>query len=106
MTYRATVHGDRFAFGDLRELLGRADQWKSGDELAGIAADGERERVGAKMALADARMADFHDQALIDDEVTGATRAGALAGTSGLLATRASGVSALLAGHHAKRIEP
>lgn len=72
MTYRATVHGRRFAFGDLRELLARADEWKSGDEFAGIAADGERERVGA----------------------------------SGLLATRASGVSALLAGHHAKRIEP
>ena len=44
MTYRATVHSHRITFGDLRELLVRANDWKSGDEFAAIAADGERER--------------------------------------------------------------
>ena len=52
MTYRATVHGARLAFGDLGEFLARADEWKSGDELDGVAADGERERAGVSVLLA------------------------------------------------------
>lgn len=75
MSYTATVHGERFVFADLRELLARANERKSGDELAGIAATTERERVAAKMALADARVSDFRDTPLIDDEVTAVTRA-------------------------------
>lgn len=75
MSYTATVQGERFVFADLRELLARANDRKSGDELAGIAATTERERVAAKMALADARVSDFRDGPLIDDEVTAATRA-------------------------------
>lgn len=75
MPYSSTVHGERFFFADLPELLARANERKSGDELAGIAAASERERVAAKLALADVRISDFHDQALVDDEVTAATRA-------------------------------
>ena len=74
MSYQAVVHGERFTFADLRELLAKANERKSGDELAGIAAATERERVAAKMALADTRVADFRDHPLIDDEVTAATR--------------------------------
>jgi ethanolamine ammonia-lyase large subunit len=74
MSYSATTHGERFVFNDLKELLARANERKSGDELAGIAASAERMRVAAKMALADVRVSDFHDHALIDDEVTARTR--------------------------------
>ena len=76
MSYTATVHGERFVFNDLRELLAKANERKSGDELAGIAAATERERVAAKLALADVRVADFHACPLVDDEVTAVSVAG------------------------------
>jgi ethanolamine ammonia-lyase large subunit len=75
MGYTATVHGERFGFADLKELLAKANERKSGDELAGIAAATERERVAAKLALADVRVSDFDACPLLEDEVTAATRA-------------------------------
>jgi ethanolamine ammonia-lyase large subunit len=44
---------ERFQFRDLRELFAKANEEKSGDQLAGLAAGSERERVAAKHALAD-----------------------------------------------------
>jgi ethanolamine ammonia-lyase large subunit len=44
---------ERFQFRDLRELFAKANEEKSGDQLAGLAADSEQERVAAKHALAD-----------------------------------------------------
>ncbi|MGA9792468.1 MAG: ethanolamine ammonia-lyase subunit EutB, partial [Terriglobales bacterium] len=38
---------ERFDFSDLRELFAKANEEKSGDQLAGIAARSERERVAA-----------------------------------------------------------
>lgn len=55
---------------DLREILARANEQKSGDELAGIAARSERERVAAKCALADLTLSDISAQPLIEDDVT------------------------------------
>jgi len=72
MTYRAVIRGESFAFASLRELLAAANEEKSGDELAGIAARDERERVAAKMALADVRLAEIVANPLIEDEVTDA----------------------------------
>src|SRR5580704_6661899 len=43
----------RFHFASLSELLAKANEEKSGDQLAGIAAASESERVAAKRALAD-----------------------------------------------------
>ena len=40
-------------FHDLCQLLAKANEVKSGDQLAGIAAVSEQERVAAKSALAD-----------------------------------------------------
>ncbi|HEY0702006.1 MAG TPA: ethanolamine ammonia-lyase subunit EutB [Candidatus Acidoferrales bacterium] len=64
---------ERFAFADLRELMAKANEEKSGDQLAGIAARSERERVAAKRQLADLPLADIVRQPLIDpdhDEVS------------------------------------
>ena len=44
---------ERFVFSGLREIMAKANEEKSGDRLAGIAAGSERERVAAKYALAD-----------------------------------------------------
>jgi ethanolamine ammonia-lyase large subunit len=87
MSYKAIVHGERFVFSDLKELLAKANERKSGDELAGIAAGSERERVAAKLALADVRVSDFRDCALIDDEVTAVTRAATRQGGAGAIAS-------------------
>lgn len=66
MPFTHTIRGERFAFADLRELLARANEVKSGDELAGIAARSDRERVAAKLALADVPLATFVEQPVID----------------------------------------
>jgi ethanolamine ammonia-lyase large subunit len=68
MPYSATVRGERFVFADLRELFARANEDKSGDRLAGIAARGERERVAAKRALADVTLAEIVNRPLIDPD--------------------------------------
>jgi ethanolamine ammonia-lyase large subunit len=70
MPFHHTIRGERFTFADLRELLARANEEKSGDHLAGIAARSERERVAAKLALADVRLGEIVDQPLLDDDVT------------------------------------
>ena len=49
---------ERFAFSGLREIFAKANEEKSGDRLAGIAAGTERERVAAKIALADVPLRD------------------------------------------------
>jgi len=68
MPYTATIRSERFTFADLRELFAKANEEKSGDRLAGIAAHTERERVAAKLALAEVRLGDIVDQPLIDPE--------------------------------------
>lgn len=64
---------ERFVFADLRELFAKANEEKSGDQLAGIAAGSERERVAAKRQLADLPLAEIVAKPLIDpdtDEVS------------------------------------
>ncbi|MFL5340739.1 MAG: ethanolamine ammonia-lyase subunit EutB, partial [Gemmataceae bacterium] len=73
MPYSATLRGERFVFADLRELLAKANEEKSGDQLAGVAARSERERVAAKVALADVPLAEILANPVIDpaaDEVS------------------------------------
>jgi ethanolamine ammonia-lyase large subunit len=64
---------ERFVFADLRELFAKANEEKSGDQLAGIAARSERERVAAKRQLANLPLGEIVAKPLIDpdtDEVT------------------------------------
>lgn len=71
--YRHTVGDTRYAFADLRTLLAKASPLRSGDQLAGLAAESAVERVAAQRALADVPLGAFLDEALIpyeDDEVT------------------------------------
>jgi ethanolamine ammonia-lyase large subunit len=68
--YRSTLRGERFTFHSLPELLAKANEEKSGDELAGIAARDERERVAAKLALADVRLSELAAVPVVDDAVT------------------------------------
>ncbi|NBO92013.1 MAG: ethanolamine ammonia-lyase subunit EutB [Planctomycetia bacterium] len=68
MAFAHTIRGERFAFADLRELLAKANEPKSGDELAGLAAHSERQRVAAKCALADVPLSTFLREPIIDPD--------------------------------------
>ncbi len=73
MGHHATLGGERFHFADLRELMAKATPARSGDQLAGLAANSARERVAARLALADLPLRTFLQQALVpyeDDAVT------------------------------------
>src|ERR1700733_14543886 len=61
---------ERFDFSDLRELFAKANEQKSGDQLAGIAAQSERERVAAKRKLAGLTLGEIVRCPLIEDDVT------------------------------------
>lgn len=68
------VHGERtFGFRTLAELMAKATPARSGDRLAGVAAESAEERVIAQMTLADLPLSLFLEEALIpyeEDEVT------------------------------------
>src|SRR5437763_16901884 len=74
MPFTRTARGERFTFADLRELLARANEPKSGDALAGLAADSERERVAAKLALADVRLSEIVDNPVTDPDTDDESR--------------------------------
>jgi ethanolamine ammonia-lyase large subunit len=65
---------ERFHFSDLRELFAKANEEKSGDQLAGIAARSERERVAAKRQLADLMLDEIVRRPLIDPSVDDVSR--------------------------------
>lgn len=68
MPYHATIRNESFTFVDLRELLAKANEEKSGDHLAGLAASSARERVAAKWALADVTLGEIVANPLIDPD--------------------------------------
>ena len=60
-------------FDDLRDLLAKATPPRSGDRLAGVAADSAEQMIAARMALADVPLKQFLNEAVVpyeDDEVT------------------------------------
>jgi ethanolamine ammonia-lyase large subunit len=65
---------EHFHFSGLRDLLAKANEEKSGDQLAGIAAASERERVAAKRALADLPLVDLLNNPLIPPETDEVSR--------------------------------
>lgn len=74
MGFSASVGVQRFAFEDLRALLAKAGPARSGDALAGLAANSEAERMAARMVLADLPLRRFLDEAVIPYELDEVTR--------------------------------
>lgn len=73
MGHAITLGGTVFRFADLRTLMACASPLRSGDVLAGIAAETAERSVAARMCLADLPLRAFLDEALVpyeDDEVT------------------------------------
>jgi ethanolamine ammonia-lyase large subunit len=73
MVYRHAIDATNYAFDDLRDLMAKATPPRSGDRLAGIAADSAEQMIAARMALADVPLKQFLHENVIpyeDDEVT------------------------------------
>ena len=73
MPYAHAFGATRHRFADLKDLLAKATPLRSGDVLAGLAAETAEQRVAAQYALAELPLATFLNEAVIpyeDDEVT------------------------------------
>jgi ethanolamine ammonia-lyase large subunit len=72
-TYTSDFHGERHRFGDLKDVLAKASHLRSGDELAGVAAATDAQRVAARSVLADLPLSAFLNEPIVayeTDEVT------------------------------------
>ncbi len=72
--YKHTVNTTVFVFDTLAELMAKATPLRSGDQLAGIAAQSYQERVAAQMALAQLPLSEFVHNPLIPYEIDEVTR--------------------------------
>src|ERR1700712_5340544 len=73
MIYRYAIAAHSYVFDDLRDLLAKATPPRSGDRLAGLAADSAEQMVAARMALADVPLKQFLEETVVpyeDDDVT------------------------------------
>jgi ethanolamine ammonia-lyase large subunit len=74
MAFAHIIGNTRFVFPDLRDLLAKATPMRSGDVLAGVAAESARQRVAAQFALADVPLAHFLSEQVIPYESDDVTR--------------------------------
>jgi ethanolamine ammonia-lyase large subunit len=72
--YSSTISGRRYGFDDLRTLLAKASPLRSGDQLAGVAADSAAERAAAQVALADLPLARCLEELVVPYEADEVTR--------------------------------
>jgi len=70
---KTRLFGRTYQFKDIKEVLAKANEEKSGDRLAGIIAESMEERIAAKHVLANLTVADLRNNPVIpyeQDEVT------------------------------------
>ncbi|MBA4023346.1 MAG: ethanolamine ammonia-lyase [Gordonia sp.] len=72
--YQHTLAGTTYVFDGLVELLAKATPARSGDELAGCAAESDTERAAAQWALADVPLTVFLNEAVVPYETDEITR--------------------------------
>jgi ethanolamine ammonia-lyase large subunit len=74
MTYRYSVGVQTFQFADLKDVLAKATPARSGDYLAGVAAETYAERMAARMCLAAIPLSTFLEDLIIPYETDEVTR--------------------------------
>ena len=67
MTYGQQVSGVTFTFDGLVELMAKATPLRSGDQLAGCAAEHDAERAAAAWVLADLPLDTFLKEEIVPD---------------------------------------
>lgn len=73
MILKTKLFGKVYAFPDVKTVLAKANEEKSGDKLAGIAAETAEERVAAKVVLSELLLSDLRENPAVpyeEDEVT------------------------------------
>ena len=71
--YRTLLSGQQFTFDSVKEVLAKANEEKSGDILAGVAARSDIERVAAKEVLSQMTLHDLRENPIVpyeEDDVT------------------------------------
>ncbi|WP_028552837.1 ethanolamine ammonia-lyase subunit EutB [Paenibacillus sp. UNC451MF] len=74
MRLKVGLQGSVFQFKDLKEVFAKANEEKSGDQLAGIAAQDAKERMAAKLVLSDLTLADIRNHPLLPPETDEVSR--------------------------------
>jgi ethanolamine ammonia-lyase large subunit len=74
MVYQHSVGNFQYSFPDLKTVLAKASPKKSGDEMAGLAAKNEQERIAAKLVLADIPLKLFLNEEIIPSETDAISR--------------------------------
>jgi ethanolamine ammonia-lyase large subunit len=73
MSYKTVLVGKAYTFHTVKEVLAKANELKSGDVLAGIAAGSDIERIAAKAVLADMLLSELRENPVVpyeEDDVT------------------------------------
>jgi len=74
MVYQHRIRNFNYIFPDLKSVLAKASPEKSGDEMAGLAAKNEQERIAAKLVLADIPLKLFLKEEIIPSETDAISR--------------------------------
>ncbi len=74
MQLKTTLFGETWQFNDLKDVLNNAGEHRSGDVLAGLAAQSRRQRVAAKQVLAHALLRDLRENPVVAYEEDAVTR--------------------------------
>ncbi|MDY6181004.1 MAG: ethanolamine ammonia-lyase subunit EutB, partial [Candidatus Faecousia sp.] len=73
MMLKTTLLGKTYQFRDLKQVLAKANEEKTGDKLAGLAAEDARERIAAKVVLSAVTLKELREHPAVpyeEDEVT------------------------------------
>ena len=73
MKLKTRLFGKVYVFRDVKDVLAKANEEKSGDKLAGLAAESAEERVAAKVVLSEVLLQELRENPVVpyeDDEVT------------------------------------
>jgi len=74
MNLAATLRGTTYRFADVKDVLAKANEEKSGDRLAGVAAGSVSERVAAKRVLAELTLQELYENPVVPAERDAVTR--------------------------------
>lgn len=74
MILKTKLFGKVYQFKDVKEVLAKANEEKSGDNLAGIGAENAQERVAAKVVLSNLTVADLRNNPVVPYEMDEVTR--------------------------------
>lgn len=74
MNLKTTLFGQVYQFRDVKDVLAKANELRSGDVLAGVAAETAQERVAAKQVLSEMRLETLRENPVVPYEEDAVTR--------------------------------